>query len=666
MNSSKRPERTRGSLQWQIVGAALLLAGCTAPPPGHPYWPLAKGNTWSYEGHQTSPTNGPSSRSERFTVKALTTEAQRTRADVEAWSLGWMGAQGADDEQWILSAAGLLPMGPADGERVGVELPIDLATAAPWEHAIHRKVGGTRHSEIARSEVVGRRRIKVLADTFDHSVVVRTEHRFETQDGDNAPTVESFVTLRDFVCGVGMVRRVMQDGLGHGHELRLHELQVDPDGRRGCDIERAAQLPVYGEAALAAAATRRCDVAMLEVIGAELEETQRGALRATVPARLLAACADAMPPSVLSYLETGRDPLPYTKEPEVEAWIDRACPGIDTQRFTDSGWGQALEPEGIFASCGLARLGMRRDELEGTLANNQTFTLLPWGLHQWFIEQGVSPSSASSIAKALLARERRTHSWVPTEIQLPWADGDDAFRGVPLEISRSQIRFQNNDVIVTLSAGLRVSTTPYEMVDDPLFAALLDAAVLAPYGWADGEPEANPLLIAADAATPMATIVDLLALAKHTGFTRQKLVVERDDGRVRAIEVACEAVTDRPGVEPDLSPVMTVELTAAQASLGAGHPGVTLINGNDHAALRAYAVAFKQQHADAHRIVISAAGDVTLGAFVAVIATIRGPGCDIAHDCVLPDVLVSKTPAHRFGLQELERAAVKRMTKRRR
>ena len=42
---------------------------------------------------------------------------------------------------------------------------------------------------------------------------------------------------------------------------------------------------------------------------------------------------------------------------------------------------------------------------------------------------------------------------------------------------------------------------------------------------------------------------------------------------------------------------------------------------------------------------ISAADDVKYGDLIAVIAAIRGPGCDAANDCVLPDVLVVK-PRH--------------------
>jgi hypothetical protein len=519
MNSSTRPDRPRASRSLQL-GAALVLAGCTAPPPGHPYWPLAEGNVWAYAGHQNSPTTGPSPRSERFTVKTLTTEARSARAVVEAWALGWAGAQGGDDEVWIMTSAGLLPLdGPPDSERVGLELPLDLAAAAPWEHTVRWSVRGGHHREVARSEVVGRRRLEVLAGTFD-TVVVRTELRIE--DTREASTVETYVLLRDFACGVGMVKRVVQDGQGHGHALRLSEFHVDSSGRRGCDTGTIDRLPLYGEAAIAAAATRRCDVAALERLGAALGEFPRDPTRKSLPATLLAACADAMPPSIASYLRTGRDPLPYAKEPELEAWIDRACPGIDASLYTESGWGQTTDPAAVFELCGLGRLGVRRDELDGT---SEPLTTLPWALRQRFVEQGTSPASALAIARALLARERRAHSWVPMDIALNSADDADDDDGVPIEVSETEIRFK--DLRVPLSKGSSEWTTPY----------VLDSAALYDALWNVGYPPNTTLLIAADAAARNESIIGLAAMAERAGFTRRMLMVERDDGRVGAIDI---------------------------------------------------------------------------------------------------------------------------------
>lgn len=597
-----------------VAFAGALLPGCTAPPPGHPYWPLAADNQWEYQGWQGHSTDGASTRADAYSVKALELQPGRTVAAVDEWGLGRFGAQGGELVEFVVTPQGLR-IGPKDAEHTGFELPTGLATAAPWVHEIREKGGDT--PMIRRSEVVGRRRITVPAGTFD-AVVVRTQ---SDGDGDGA-----FVLLRDFACGIGMVRRAAQSSDGTGHEIVLADYSVVAEGARGCAVEPIDALPEYGAAEVAAAATRRCDVAALERLGAELGEHASAKSRRTLPQRLLAACAGALPPSVATLLTTGNDVGRFVREPEVEAWIAQACPNFAAIRHADA---RSTQNSGErFDACTLGRLAViERDEFADT-----STALVPWGLHAWFIEQGVTTSAARSITRALLAGERRKASVLAAPSTLPAGDGDTVSAGLLVEVSANELRFA--------TARLPLGDAGQTMAALAGLKDVLDVELDRDHAVAErsGREWQPSLLLAVDGTLPARLLVTLLRELRHLEFSRHLLLVERADGRVRGLEVAFAA----DSIDP--SPVLTVALAPDRTTIGRGPArwrSETFAPG-DADALRAGATALRRDEADAHRAVISESEGVTVDEVVAAIMAVRGEDCP--DECILPDVVLSSAP----------------------
>lgn len=618
-------------LRWLV--SACLLVGCTAPPPGHPYWPIAADNAWQYRGREESEGSRSSNRDEGVAISTVEVAPGRTRAavressSVEGWHSGW-------EVTLEVTAQGLSPRLPPGGRASGVELPADLVGAAPWEHAVHWDDRGTRRGEVGRSAVVGRRRVTVAAGTFD-TVVVRTELRFERSWADGSVEADAYVMLRDFACGVGMVQRVLQDSAGHGHALALQAFRVEGE-HHGCTAESLAALPVYGAEAVAAAASRGCSVAAVEALGAALIERPSAALRAATPTRLQTACAAALPPSIAVWLATGRDPSPLAREPEVEAWLDRLCPGVASLQMQP----RAHDVVAIHEACGLDRLGvLARDEIDGTARE-----LLPWALYSWFVEQGVSRAAAGAIARALLAREWRARSRFAPEIRLPEADGRAIAADEPLlSATPDELRFL--DAREPLVGGVLPA-------EDPRPLPLQDVRLAIQWSTLQDERPAqdHSLLIAADASMQAATPVVVLGRLR-LGPRRVRWVVERAEGRLRSIELASFAA-DRPWLgDADSSPMLLATLTSGRAWLRTGlHAGLApadrpaladaVVELADVAALARHAAAFREVHPDAHRVVVKVPLGVTVDEFIAAVVALRGPRCDTTGECILPDVHV--------------------------
>lgn len=606
----------RAAIRGGLVAAALALAACTAPPPGHPYVPLAPGNEWAYEGHQRAPDRQPTYRADRHTVKSIAFVDGAVHAAIDAWRLGEAGAQGTNEETWTVTPAGLLPSG-AIGEASGVALPQALERAAPW--TLRERVGDGIWA--GRSRVAGRRRLTVAAGAFD-TLVVETIYERDAEG-------RTYVELADYACGLGLVRRVMQDGDGHGFVIELSASHVIAP-ERGCDREGFAALPLHGADEIAAAAERRCDVARLETIGRELGDDPPADRRRAALSGLVDACAGAVPPSIAAYLETGVERLPYEREPEVEHMLDETCP----LRHVLKTWGQtSLTPE-HFDACDLARVGViDRAELDGA-----DHPLLALALHRWFVAGGVSPSAARALARALLARERAA-SFITPGLTLPAADVPVHHpRMSPLEVTASGLRF----------AGVRepaLDRPRRRADDDPLLLALATEVdrTLA-LAEAREEPQDVALLIAVDVAASFDDLLDGLYLARDAGVTQLHLAAERPDGRTGALLLAPSSSAHIWDSAADPAPALTVELAG---------PSITVRPIDLHgpevdprpialAALRPYAEALKARDPSAHRLVISPAehgATTTAAELFAVLLALRD---------ALPDVVLTGAPAHHY------------------
>jgi hypothetical protein len=176
------------------------------------------------------------------------------------------------------------------------------------------------------------------------------------------------------------------------------------------------------------------------------------------------------------------------------------------------------------------------------------------------------------------------------------------------------------------------------------------------------------LIIAADAKTPVATIMDLLPTGDEAGFEEFGLVV--DAGPDGLAQLPITALPHKPAPEsktglykmrgpraaiPSMTgkPDMTIEISAQQLSIATesgSTPEVSAVT--DTPALTNYIQTLKRNEPHARRVAISAEPTVSAETLVSVIAAVRGPEC--THDegeCLLPEVLLLVEPAHQFGLE---------------
>src|SRR5690606_7261235 len=115
------------------------------------------------------------------------------------------------------------------------------------------------------------------------------------------------------------------------------------------------------------------------------------------------------------------------------------------------------------------------------------------------------------------------------------------------------------------------------------------------------------LIVAADADTPYLTLVEVMYTAGRAEFSNYAIVVEDPMGfDLGQIVVRPFGEADDP---PDGSPRMTLELSPGRFTISHGpdHDEAPVAGTNgDYAKLSGYARALKREHADAHRVVLSA------------------------------------------------------------
>lgn len=615
------------------LAAAALLAACTAPPLGHPYQPIAVDNAWEYTGHLISPTSSGGRRS-AVAITEVTREAGHVRALVErSIATGPLNHISGGSEAWILDPAGLQPAGPPGTVSSGLALPLNLATAAPWSGEATWPTGEVL---TVHAEVVGRRTLTVPAGTFT-TIVVRSDM---TMTHPNAPT-EHYIFTRDLACGVGEVRTVAVNvDASDGFEAQLEHTNLDPDAGRGCAAENLGHLPLYGAAEVSAFAARRCDLAALELLARDLDESPSVALRDAVPSRLAAACVDALPPSIAAYVTTGDSGLAFAVDPATDAWIDRACPSQDTAaRARLLGRDTVLQPE-VQDACRLDDLGLAaRDELTDVGA-----TLIPWALDRLLRAQDLAPASARSIVRALLARDRRLLGPVPKDIRLPTGGGHDVADALLLTLSPTAVNHRN--ATIPLTGERRFAAASLDLLRIELDRSKLIASII---GSDEDTPRTRDFAIAADLDVAPATLIETLLEVAAADLHATSLLLEGVDGRLHGLRLAAFTWQTIDPAGDDDAPEMTLRLRGPWIEAGE-HRRDTIRDrrsadprffaATDLAGLRAHAEAFKLTHPRAHRLVVTIDDDAALSDLIALLTAIRGRDCDATATCLLPTALL--------------------------
>lgn len=268
-------------------------------------------------------------------------------------------------------------------------------------------------------------------------------------------------------------------------------------------------------------------------------------------------------------------------------------------------------------------------------------------LHEWLIGRGVEPTLREAIARPLLTTSAGTpelemlcidrdlvcdalvHRW---GLQPPRSTMDWPLQQGPLVQLRAGQILVDRAPVVALDGGRRAADAFVEHRSPALQRAI--AASIA-----DADPR---VLLAADHATPFATITDTLFTATHAGVTDVTLVV--DDGYgLRGIPITGprEWLPQDPNIRHDrpLQFLFTISNDAVQMlppggeAQSVGHrercdapPGGC----HDLAGIAAFVTAMKDRYPHETVATFRLAGDVSLQAAIAVIDAVRGETCRLA------------------------------------
>lgn len=356
-------------------------------------------------------------------------------------------------------------------------------------------------------------------------------------------------------------------------------------------------------------ASGKCDQQKLIELAGALANASESERIATVWPGLEAACGDGLPEPMRSFYQPPVERFPThvakPKEfsPEFEPLLLAACP-----TWTESG-APIVDDAPIqqrstaaYRACSFERFGV----LEEYELGGRSSLMVSWATHQWLLDQGLEPAQAKPITRALMGLEGRVTAVVQPAAGLTWPTA----RGVALANSFGVSLTDGFVVYVTRDAvGFEGRAVP--RVSEALGRSLTEAKQ------EPAREEWAPLIIAADAATPFATIVDLLHIGKQLGFERFGLVVDAG---------------------PDGLAWMPISLAS---ELG---PAIEVIAANDHAALSKYSQAVKGEDPQARRVAISAEPTTSVQTLASAIAAVRRSECSHLHDeCLLPEVLVPPT-----------------------
>lgn len=384
------------------------------------------------------------------------------------------------------------------------------------------------------------------------------------------------------------------------------------------------------------AETRSCDLDTLTELADALGRMSVAEQANHVWPGLVDACGNAIPGPFYFYFDP--DTLGGTFPRERDFWSamlqHRTCPGWDELARANEGSGSLGTV--AFDGCDFARYEVLAiEEVTGRWS-----PIMIFATHQWLLDVGLDPGVAKPITRSLYALDEM-RGWPISpmdELRWPKAHGVPMRGGVPIYVTPSYI---------TSGKRRRVSLDNVDSEHD--LAEILAKEVTR----LDREQD-EPLLIVADAETPMATIMGLIHAAERVSFTRYGFFVEPETFVPTYLPVAlARGSLSSSELEPLRTlTVMSIEFTPEGLTLSRGRaqgPTPQVLAFTELDAVSNFAREVHRDAPEARRVVVSAAGTVPLEPVLAVIAAARGPECSETGDgCVLPDVVVMQEQAHRY------------------
>ena len=401
----------------------------------------------------------------------------------------------------------------------------------------------------------------------------------------------------------------------------------------------------------------KCDKQKLIELGEALAKASESEQIATVWPGLEAACGDELPSPMRSFYQPPVERIPaHVARPkelaaEFEPLLLAACPTwteLGAQIVDDAPGDQRAVA--AYRACSFEHFDVvDENDLGGTAS-----LMASWAMHRWLLDQGLEPAQAKPITRALMSLEGRVTALVQPVAGLTWptARGVALSDGFVVYVTRDEIGFDGRAVLaVDLEKELERSLNEAKQEFEPL-----------------GEAWMAPLIIAADATTPFATIMDLLRTGDQVGFEEVALVVDTGPDGLARLPISLlpkpeptgggksglYRIRGPKGAIPSMTrEAMTIEITAQGLSLASEFgPAPELTSANDHAALTKYAQAAKRGDPHTRRVAISAEATTSVQTLASVIAAVRGPECTNAYEddgCLLPEVFVLSEPAHELG-----------------
>lgn len=300
-------------------------------------------------------------------------------------------------------------------------------------------------------------------------------------------------------------------------------------------MTRASWMRILAASSLALASGckgKACDAELAETLGAELNHAdprERGEL---VRTELAKVCK--LPDSVAGYLQHfGPGPArllpPDADIAEMRAALDRACPGYEAIFASSEELDAHERAVHRYDQCGFAR----HELIERDAYLRHFYSDVPWAIHQWMLDQGLTPAQAKPLAQALFSLENEQSSGIdlPEGVQLPIIAAP--LRELPRQgldptvyITREHMLFASRPVAVSSDGWLaRTEARNHQIPElgEPLDEELGKSRLVSE---SLGQAWRSRVNIAADARVPWAPVFDAMYTASTLDVQELGLIVE--------------------------------------------------------------------------------------------------------------------------------------------
>ncbi|MFO7565361.1 MAG: AgmX/PglI C-terminal domain-containing protein [Enhygromyxa sp.] len=350
------------------------------------------------------------------------------------------------------------------------------------------------------------------------------------------------------------------------------------------------------------------------------------------------ACHGALPGAVRAYYEYPREIGGETLDPTLEELVLAACPSWRSSAAASIAEAPSNQRAlAAYRACSFERFGV----IEESKLVGPSPLVVSWAMYPWFLEQGLTPAQTRAVTLALMRRERRLSRLPMLDFgeRLPSAAGLlPVPAGIVVEISdaaiviEDQVAIEFDEPMTRDESGYLGPNSSLEYAVEQLEASRKQR----------GEDWRAPLLLTADASTPFATLIDVVAITSRFEFAGQALIVD-SSGELAQLPVLPAPRRIEPNSAEDEPAFLTVEIAADHSiSVSRGRDlqqPPTKLDAGDHAKLAKLARALTRDDPRAHRVVISAAPKVPVGVLAPVMAA--------AHEN-LPELILIDGHAHEF------------------